>query len=567
MKNILLLSKVLFINNLGANYSTKKNKKQMSSIGFIVLMAILIAIVALPMAGLGFMYELSFRTLGAMNDISRDTLLIQLFNLILPFAVIFIIFFSIFSVISTFFLANDNEILLGLPFKPKEIIIAKFINSLTSTYLIELMLFVPILIGIGLGAFMNPLYYLNVLIVSIFLPFIPLSVLGIIITSVMRYSVVSKVKDKIQYFIMSFAIVFAIGIQFVSQSMGSSLEGSEEEIIDLITNSSSLLSQIFFFIYPASYALGSSNILLSILASLGFALVSIGFLFLFALIGDKIYIKGILGKPQIKSKKEKLEKVEIEEENSSLFKNMVKNEWRMMFRSPTFNMNLISTVLIVPIILIISFAFGFSEGSEGISFIDLISSLKDSINLNSGYAISFAIAIFSFFTCFSPIASTAISRDGKHAWTNKVLPIKPMTIIHAKMFWGIVLGMLPVVFISLLLTITGFFTIIDFILINLPIFFLVIATNYIGIMIDLARPKTEWDNEQIAVKQNINSFYFMLIDWGLTVLLAGIGVILLFIKIPAFVASLIISLILLTLCVILYKLLSKKGMAIFKNIG
>ena len=91
--------------------------------------------------------------------------------------------------------------------------------------------------------------------------------------------------------------------------------------------------------------------------------------------------------------------------------------------------------------------------------------------------------------------------------------------------------------------------------------------NYIGIIIDLRRPKLDWDDENTAVKNNVNGLFFMLIDWAITALIVGIGVVLLFINIPGFITSIILSLIFLVGCVIIYKLLENKGLTLFDKIG
>jgi ABC-2 type transport system permease protein len=86
-------------------------------------------------------------------------------------------------------------------------------------------------------------------------------------------------------------------------------------------------------------------------------------------------------------------------------------------------------------------------------------------------------------------------------------------------------------------------------------------------MVDLKRPLLNWENETVAVKQNINSMFQMLIDWGLTIVLIIIGVLLLFVKLPAVIVSLLLTLILGGSCVIIYKLLKNKGLKVFDKIG
>ena len=565
MKNTLYLTKVLFLNSFGLNFSNKekKNKKSISRAAYIFLMLFLILFVGAPMLLMGIGMGFSFNEIG--KTLEGVNVVLEGFKSFLPLMSIMILLFSIFGIISTFFLSSDMETLLALPFKPKEIIIAKFINSLTSVYLIEVMMFLPILIGIGLGASLNILYYFNILLVTIFLPMVPLAIFGILLTSLMRYTALNRVKDKIQYVIMLFVIVFAVAIEIGSTSMG---EGSMDDMANLIVNQSNALSYVMFFTLPASIALGTENILLSIGCMLIFIIMSIGFVILFGLIGEKIYIKGVLGKPQLKIKNKKEEKVELKEEKkTSIFKELVKNEWRTVNRSPIYNMNLVLPVFLMPIILGVSMFAGFSEVDEVGTLTEFINGFKEIIDFSAGNVLVFTVAILSFFTSMSMSSSTAISRDGKNAYFNKIIPVEPMTIINAKVILGIILGFIPCLLVTIILLALGLMNVLDFILINIPLFLFNVVTNYIGIYIDLKRPKLEWENETVAVKQNTNSIIYMFLDWAITMIIVAFGVILIFIRIPAFVASLILSLIFLGLYVIIYRLMKNKGLEIFNNIG
>lgn len=563
MKNILYLTKVLFINSLGASSSKKKSKKKSSPKGIIALFLFLIAIVFVPMIYFGIEIGGIFAPFDILDI---------LIKFIIPIATIMVFVFSIFSIISTFFLSNDIETLLALPLKPYEIIVAKFLTSLSSVYLIELMLLTPLIAGIGIAFNVGVMFYILLILITIFLPFFPIAIVGIILTSLMRYTAMSKMKDKMQYFIMVFAIIFSIGIQFLSQGAADAMieiETTGDLLEATLGGIATKMSSIMFFTYPASISLYTENILLSILWMLLFIAISILGVGLFAFVGQKIYIKGILGKPQLKSKKEKQEKVELKQEkNTSIFKNLVANEWKTVWRSPSFNMNLIAVVVIVPIIFVISFGFSFARSGEvGLSFKDMIEAIKTIITFDSAYSMAFTIAVFSFMTSFSGFSATAISRDGKHAWFNKIVPIKPMTIIYSKIFWGVVLSFVPVFILSLACLVLSIFTFFEFILVVVPIFFLVVVSNLLGLMIDLWKPKLSWDNEQAAVKQNTNYLLFMLVDFGFTAIIALIGVLFIKIDLANYVTSLIITLLFSTTCAILIRLLNKKGMDVFKNIG
>lgn len=559
MKNMLYLTKVLFINSfsgMGFGSSKKKEKKSNSILGIIVLFLILGLFVAAPMIFSGYTIGIMFRGLD----------LYPIFSSLLPIMCVMVLLFSIFGIISTFYLSSDMDTLLSLPFKSKEIILAKFFNSLTSVYLIELMMMTPILLGIGIGSGANFLYYINIILVTIFLPIVPLSIFGILIVSLMRYTALNRLKDKIQYILTAVIVVFAIGIEIFSTSaMGE----TPEDLGTALSSMDNTLSYILFFTIPASLSLSSSNILISILSILGLIALSIGSVYLFSLVAEKTYIKGVLGKPQIAIKKKNEEIKFKEEKKISVFGEFVKYDLKTIVRSPSYNMNLIIPVFLVPVIFVISFGFGFTEGAEiDMSFSEIIIMLKEMVNVKEGSIFTFVLAGLTFFTSFTMISSSAISREGKQAFFLKTIPVAPITIINSKIFLGVVLGLLPCLLVLIVLLVLGLINLLDSILFLLPLFFFVVLTNYLSIMVDLKKPLLNWENETVAVKQNINSMFQMLIDWGLTIVLIIIGVLLLlFVKLPAVIVSLLLTLILGGSCVIIYKLLKNKGLKVFDKIG
>ena len=558
MKNMLYLTKVLFINSfsgLGFGSSKKKEKKSNSIVGVIVLLLILGLFVAAPMVLTGYSIGIMFKGLD----------LYPIFSSFLPIMSLMVLLFSIFGIISTFYLSSDMDTLLCLPFKPKDIILAKFFNSLTSVYLIELMMMTPILFGIGIGAGANFLYYINTILVTIFLPIVPLSIFGILIVSLMRYTALNRFKDKMQYILTGLIIVFVVVIEIISST---SVGEAPEDLGVALSSMDNTLSYVLFYTIPASFSLSSSNILISILSMLGLIALSVGSVFLFSLVAEKTYIKGVLGKPQVAVKKEKKEVKIKEEKKVSVFVELIKYDFKTIVRSPTYNMNLLIPVFLVPIIFVISFGFGFTEGAEiDMSFNEIIAMVKEMINVKEGSIFTFVFAGLTFFTSFTMTSSSAISREGKQAFFLKTVPVAPLTIINSKIFLGVVLGVLPCLLVLIVLLVVGLINILDCILFLVPLIFFVVLTNYLSIIVDLKKPLLNWENETEAVKQNINSLFEMLIDWGLTIVVVLIGILMIFIKLPAFVASLLLSLYLGGACVIIYELLRIKGLKVFDKIS
>ena len=133
------------------------------------------------------------------------------------------------------------------------------------------------------------------------------------------------------------------------------------------------------------------------------------------------------------------------------------------------------------------------------------------------------LGVLCFLFLFNFISATAISRDAENATIMKYLPIELEKQIVYKIYPGIIMNIFPILYVIILLAIVLKVKI--YILLELFIMstLLNILLNYIGIIIDLKRPKLNWTSEYNVVKQNMNIFYFMifsLIEIGILLLIA-----------------------------------------------
>ena len=71
MKNILYLTKILFLNSMGASSNNKKSKKRFSRIGIISLVVILFGLVFVPMVYLGIEMGKMFAPFGMLDIILK----------------------------------------------------------------------------------------------------------------------------------------------------------------------------------------------------------------------------------------------------------------------------------------------------------------------------------------------------------------------------------------------------------------------------------------------------------------------------------------------------------------
>ncbi len=162
-----------------------------------------------------------------------------------------------------------------------------------------------------------------------------------------------------------------------------------------------------------------------------------------------------------------------------------------------------------PVFLVIPFLTGAAD--EGLD--QLIALARQLLSDPSSSAAPIAIAAFFAITCFiagsNGITESALSREGKVFYILKTLPMSWRRQILAKITVGVIFSLLGILIpLAILL-----------IVIRPPLWLAlsllavvpggVLLPNFSGIIFELFWPKLNWDNEQKAVKQNMNVLYGM----------------------------------------------------------
>ena len=193
MSKLGALTKVLFKTNLfaGENNSKGKNKSKFLS-G--LLIALLIVFVV---GSLGVPIVMTLDAVLAVAPLENIFI-----SLILPLAGVTTIIFSVFSVVSVFYLSKDSDHLLHLPIAPKDIMLSKFLVSLMNEYYILFMFILPCLIGVGVGIDASAMYYVYSGVIFLLLPVIPSAIVTLIVLVITRFTGIMKNKDLFMYISM-----------------------------------------------------------------------------------------------------------------------------------------------------------------------------------------------------------------------------------------------------------------------------------------------------------------------------------------------------------------------------
>lgn len=424
-----------------------------------------------------------------------------------------IFYFGIFFVINTFYFAENIETLLFLPLKAWQVLGARFSVILVYEYLSALPFLIPPLVIYGVKSSAPFLFWIYAGLGYLLVPLAPLALALFLSVIVMRFTNFGKDMFKILSGIL--VIILAVGTQYLFRKIGP--DPTDPQFIqDLLTNPDGmlhLLSQVFPTTIFWSRALVHSPSMGALFDFLSFLGVSVLALTIAWLVGARVYFQGIAGTGRVSVKR----RVSKQAANKKLAGRLArvssplwaywKKEINLLVRTPVYFMNCILINFLIPIFLLLPFLLQGSADHqmpwEGIA-----------LDVKLQIIMLVAVSGFTvFLTVTNSITSTSLSREGRHFFVSKYLPIPYARQIQAKLLSGIFFGTIGL---ALLLLAAAVLFKFPLGLIGLIFGVSLVALwpmNEIGLLIDIFRPKLDWDNEQRAVKQNLNSLIAMLLGF------------------------------------------------------
>jgi len=562
-KRLFILTRVLLKNGGGVQEKKNKNKKRWK-INKGLLMYILVGLAFLPLAvNIIFMAEAIYDSLA---QIQQQGIVLSLGIGIVSFIMFF---FGIFYVMNVFYFANDIERLLPLPLKPSEIMAAKFFTVVIYEYLTEAVVMLPVLgvYGVKSGAGMP--YYLLGFLIFILIPVIPLSFASIIIMLIMRFTNIGRNKDR-------FKLIGGIAAVFISIGINAAIQRATMQSVDpkalqnmLIQGGNSLVGLAGRMFPGTSFAavglVNSSNIqgLSNVLV---FVAITVIVFFLFMYLGELLYFKGVIGLSEAGgSRKIGIEELKRKSVRTSKLNSYIAKELRILFRTPIYFINCVLMNFLWPVFFIIMplSQSGQSGGPEDMNMEMLKSLVQNDEYAGIILAISFAVILF--IAGSNGVTSTTISREGQQLYISKYLPLSYVTQIKAKVLSGVAISAIGMLVMILIMGAVLGLPLLIIVLSLLSGFAAIFLVSFTGIIIDLINPKLNWDNEQKAVKQNLNVLFNMLISIGLAVAIVFVSIkFKQYMDVYATFAFLVLIFGLID--VVLYKFLNTKGVKLFARI-
>lgn len=432
----------------------------------------------------------------------------------LIFGQMVVLFFGISHVMSAMYYSNDLDTLKTLPFRPREIMMAK----IGSVYLGELLFggLAALPFAVALGIKLNwPSYWLRLVVLFLFMPAIPIALSVLALVPLMKLTSRMKNRDtfRVIYGLLFFALILAFQ---VSNTRVSQL--GAEGYVRLFMERNGLVKAVAGYYPPAQWAadaltgMGLSKAGGSLLL---FCLVSGALLYSSIRRTEKWFFEGT-GVEYRASANEK-EKVraksgKIEWRQRSELGALVAKEHFMLTRIPNHFLTALLNLTIAPLLVIIQIV---SMRGEAQAALDLIMSRV------SGVLPLLAVGFHGLLVGSNQVASTAISREGKYFTLSKSLPIPPKVQVKAKELYGLLYAALQLAILTacyVLLfksTATAIYVVFLGALISWPV-------TSLSLICDLMRPNLKWTEPQQAMKGNIWVLVAMGLTFGYLVAMGGV---------------------------------------------
>lgn len=471
--------------------------------------------------GISGMYFLLFLAAGSTGQAHL------LLTLALTAGQLVCLMFGIFYVISAFYFSKDLPVLVPLPIRPGEIVLSKFIGILAGEYLTVLPVVLPALVIYGVLSHVSWTYVPFALLIVLLLPVIPLVVSSLFSMLLMRATNMRRNRDVWRVLGGLMGVGLAIGINYISRfgSRGGrfSRDIATRQMQDLLAQQHSLLEAAARWFPTSGWA---TNALREGAPGLGtgwfllFTGVAVTALFLLLWVAEKIFYGGLLGGDDTRSSGKVLSREELSRETGfvrSPLWALVQREMRLLNRTPSFLMAAVLPVVLLPVM---SFLGLLQAG-------DLRSLLAKTAGVsNSPLVPAISIAVVLFMNTMSNVGATAVSREGRHFWISRSLPVAPRVQVQAKLLHSLMFTAFNIAIVMGSLAFAGLLRPLTFMYVLLGGFLASVSASSAGILVDLLRPYLKWTDPQQAMKGNMNVVLSLLATLLMVAILAAVTVVL-----------------------------------------
>lgn len=478
--------KALFkIKILGLFKRTLQNKRSKQSVAKTILMALLFVYVGVVFFGMFYvMFDTIIEPFHLLN-------LDWLYFALMAIMVIMICFIgSVFLTEHELYEAKDNDLLLSLPISNRDILLSRLCTILFLDYIFELLIVLPAFFVYIRFISMNLLQILIFMIVVLTLPLMVMTltmIMAWIVACIMKKIRYKNIVSVILWLILFGAYMFAVTT-------------IQDYIVVLIQNGKTIAQAIeksLFPIYHLAVSISDANVL-SLVFYLLCAFIPFGLVF-YILSINFIKLTSSKGKEKKRVYKEKPMK-----EKKVLYSLYIR-EIKHFFSNPMIILNgVIGTIM--TLITCIALCF----------YKDDLQLLMYQLPFLDIYTVAIACIISISMGSLNVISASLISIEGQNLWILKSLPIKEKDILLAKLLLHLSICLPGHVLFGIVISVILDFSIFNSLITIIIPCLMTVFVAFAGLLLNLWKPRFDWINETMCVKQSMPVFLTMLIAMSLS---------------------------------------------------
>lgn len=513
----------------------RKNNKKTAGKGTVILFALLMLYV---MVVFGAMLGMAFLPLLQELINSGNTWLYFVYVTIMALGLM--VFASTVATKNQLYEANDNELLLSMPIKPSAILASRAVMLMVFNYIYELIAVVPAAIVYFMLCEVSVFSIVAYVLIFIALPFFAFAVSALLGWILAKLPVK---KEKSSIVTLVFFLVFFVAYFYVIQN-------AQNIIAQLVLNSAATAEVVrkIFPLYHLGQAIANESIL-SLVITLAIILVP------FALVWgvlSKTFMKIATTKRGTERRKYKAKDLEQRSIKSAL----ISREAKHLMGSPMYFLNSslgVAFIVLAGVAALIASLTGLAD----------FSAITEMLGAGGGLWIT--VAGIAFTSAMTLMTAASVSIEGKNIWISHSLPISAKQILDSKIILQVIIvgvaDVIGVIGLAVAFKIGFLYTL--FALITVQAFNVFIAL--LGMFENLRHPMMEWSNEAQPVKSSMAVLFTMLLGWAGTLLLGAVAaVVAIFVGNIAALCA--VTLLLIGVCLLLYRWISRKGAKIYTTL-
>ena len=460
---------------------------------------------------------LGFAVMGGMV-VYLETMLYQavaglgferiLIGLALLLSMVMTLLFGIFHTMGALYFNRQTAQMAHLPIPERTHLAARWTEIYLSEMLFSFALLLPMLINHGIATGAGVGFYAASTLVMLTAPLYPLAIALLLSSILGRFSSFTRHRETWVVIGTILMVVLVVGLEM--KLMPAIPEDADALFfINLLTNNEKLLNFLIGAFPPvlwAVHALSGEGLMLAL-----FAGVAIAAIMLVIWLAGGSYMRTCLRHTEQGTRKRTAVRGKRDEFNlRSPFAAVFFREMNEVFKTPIYLMNAVMGVLMMPIMLM-CMSVGITASEEGITVRMVLDEVLTRVSPLDVTLIM--AALLSIMCMICPLASTAVSREGKRLPIMRMIPVAPRTILWAKMLVNVaIIGVGSVIMAVAMVSFLGLaflpHVLVALVLANV----LSLAVGIGNITVDVLRPVLEWKSENEVMKQNMNSLFGSLVS-------------------------------------------------------